>query len=54
MQVSNTPLSQTLQIPISLFSSAITTGSSEQVMNQKYQKWLVLFMIKQKKHFSSI
>lgn len=48
MQVSNTPLSQTLQMQISLFSSTITTGSSEQVMNQKYQKWLVLFMIKQK------
>lgn len=59
MQVSNTPLSQTLQMQISLFSTTITTGSLEQVMNQKYQKWLFLFMmklfmIKKKKHFSSI
>lgn len=54
MQVSNIPLSQTLQMQISLFSTTITTGSLEQVMNQKYQKWLVLFMIKKKKHFSSI
>lgn len=54
MQVSNIPLSQTLQMQISLFSTTITTGSLEQVMNQKYQKLLVLFTIKKKKHFSSI
>lgn len=50
MQVSNTPLSQTLQIQISLFSTTITNGSLEQVMN-KYQKWLVLFMIKKRSTF---
>lgn len=50
MQVSNIPLSQTAQMQISLLSTTITTGSLEQVMNQKHQKWPVLFMIKQKKH----